>query len=129
MACEQNTTVVRLPTAAARKVQQPKGRKLWAAQKELPQFTGEYLHHQSREALKTAEKILAAESSPALRMAVAIFRASDYLTQAKVMIALSAETKSEHAAQALAMLSTLTMTYGESASLEWAFKRLEGRNR
>lgn len=123
-----SAAVVRLPTAAKRRPPSNfRNRACREAVRQLPQFTGEYLYANQREALKWAEAFQRFESTPELRLAVAMARTLTDEQRAAAKATLAREAETSHAAQsALVALATLDMTYGESADLAWALDRLSG---
>ena len=125
-----STNVLRLPTAASRKVQQPCNRWGRAARKELREATpwpGEYIHHQRRAAMRKAEILISIERTPALVLALAIFAELDQDTRLRVIGQMAKGGASGEVCQAIELTSTVGTTFGEQWDLMWAMDRLRGK--
>lgn len=130
-AAAHNTNVVRLPTAARRKVQQPcnaAGRAARKALKEACPWPGEYIYPTERAAMKTAEVLLEMHATPELKLLTALCAALDEAQRTKVLEVLAPRVVvgRRTAQQALAVLRTTNMTVGESLDLSNAMRRLGG---
>ncbi|BBC74403.1 conserved hypothetical protein [Altererythrobacter sp. B11] len=125
-----NTNVVRLPTAARRKVQQPCNAAARAARKafrEACPWPGEYLFPNERAAMKTAEVMRDMTATPELELLTAICSVLSEEQRAKVSESLAVRAIGRGTAQqALAVFRTTSMTVGERIDLSNAMRRLGG---
>lgn len=122
---QAQSNVVRLPTAATRKVKQPcMSRKYFAAKAELPKHPADYMTPQQRKAMKSAETLIKMGKSAELFIATAIFQTMDREAKAKVQLycALAAET--DEGAQANEWLRLIASNYGDSTMVKSCMKRL-----
>ena len=103
-----SAAVVRLSTAAPRKVQQRWNKHTRAMRQELPQFPQDRSRFaffpQMHEAMKEARLILDCEPTAAIRLAMSLFLAADDRTKRRVEMFLALQAGSEAAKQALAMV-------------------------
>jgi hypothetical protein len=134
MAKPTTANVVRLPTAARRKVQQHMNAGARAARKVLREETpwpGEFIFAGEREAMKTAELLADLNPSAELQLLTAICAALDDTARAKVIetLAPGAAAGRRAAKQALAILRTTRMTYGEMNDFDNAWRRLNPNGR
>lgn len=123
--------VVRLPTAARRKVRQPcnaAGRAARQALREASPWPGEYIFPTERAAMKTAEALLEVDATPELELLTALCAALNEDQRAKVLEVLAPRVAvgRRPAQQALAVLRTTNMTVGERLDLHNAMRRLGG---
>lgn len=122
----QTTNVIRLPTAARRKVQQGCNRWTRAAREELREaqpWPGEYLPPGQRKAMPLAEILLHVEHSPELSLALAIAAELDEDTRLRV-IGRIAKNGSPFAREAIALVRAETATIGEKWDLLAAMERV-----
>ena len=126
-----SAVVVRLPTAAARKVQQPWNRARFAAREQLSQFPRDhYRTPAERRALERAAIIKQIEPSAALAIATALFRQLDDLAQLEVLgrCGISAATSGKPCvAQAVEWLDAHRRgrKCGDTTMLLWALDKVE----
>lgn len=124
------TNVVRLPTAAPRKVRQ--GCNRWtraarAALREERPWPGEFIHHQRRAALRKAETLVDIKRTPALVLALAIFTELDEDMRLRVIGRMAAGGDVPSVRQAIELAFTTRATFGEKWDLMWAMDRLQGK--
>lgn len=122
--------VVRLPTAARRKVKQNYNRQ--TREKTLPmrqQWPGRYIFPTIREKMKQAELIDSVKPSAALSLAMAIFMALDEDHRAAIesVLWVGAELGRHSHAQAHALLPKVT-TVGKQADLNAALRIIRGED-
>jgi hypothetical protein len=134
MAKPTTTNVVRLPTAARRKVHQHCNAASRAARKALRDeapWPGEFIFPSERAAMKTAELLADLKPSAELQLLTAICAALDDTARAKVIetLAPSVAAGRQTAEQALAILRTTRMTYGEMNDFDNAWRRLDPNGR
>lgn len=123
-----STNVVRLPTAAPRRVQQPcnkAGRAARDALREADPWPREYVSPGRRVALQRAEELSSVQQTPALALALAMFAEMDEDARLRV-IGRVAGSGSTAARQAIALVRAETATFGEKWDLMWAIERLQG---
>lgn len=126
-----NTNVVRLPTAAPRKVQQPHnkaGREARQALREASPWPGEYVFPCVRNAMPIAETLLRADRTPALVLATAIVQVLDEDTRLRVIGALARHGNVEGVREALAVVRATELTVGEMYNLCQAMDYLRERS-
>jgi hypothetical protein len=110
----KTATVVRLPTAAPRKVRQHWNRRTGELRKQLPQFpSARALWPEQRRAVESARLIRDMGRTPELVIATAIYRALGKMDRAKV--------------RAFVAILSITDRESGSAALEW-LKVLDGDN-
>lgn len=125
------SNVVRLPTAAHRKVQQKCNRWSRAARKELREaqpWPGEFIDPRRRLALRKAETLVRVERTPALALALAMFAELDDETRLRVVGQLARGGATEEVRQAIALTEAVGLTWSEQWDLIWAMERLQGRD-
>lgn len=121
--------VIRLPTAAPRKVQRPSNRASRAAKRKLQEecpWPGEYLYPGQRKAMKTAELLMEVERTPELELLTAICSTLDDATREKVAakLALRAAVGITSAEKAEAVFRSTRLTVGETLDLTNALQRM-----
>lgn len=127
------TNVVRLPTAATRKVKQPCNKSAHAIRNEMrKEWPGEFIFPSEREAMKTASMLMDVHATPELELLMGICAALDDGQRTTVLERLAPRVAMGHrsAQQALALFRTTKMTVGESVDLTNAMRRmnrLDGR--
>lgn len=129
MTSEIATNVVRLPTAAKRKVRQRWNGVTRGERKRLPQFTGEYILPCVRAAIPMAKALREVRKSATAEMELlaAICLTLDDEARARVarMLTIGADEGQRSSIQALAVLRASKMTYGEVTDLRNAFRILD----
>lgn len=122
----KTAAVVRLPTAAPRKVRQHWNRKTGELRKQLPQFPAtRALWPDQRKALETARLIKQMSRSPELLIASAIFHAMDAMDRTKVRAFIAMLTLKDRE-NGLAALEWLRMLDGDGTKeVHHALERLE----
>jgi hypothetical protein len=116
--------VVRLPTAAPRRVEQTWNRRTREARKALPQFTGEHISADRRNALKDAAILQDVRPSEALSLALALFFSLDPEGQQRTREQLVKVGSPAHWGALAILLHRRTV--GEQLNLYWALERLAG---
>jgi hypothetical protein len=127
------SNVVRLPTAARRKVQQPMnaaGRAARKAFRDEAPWPGKLIFPGQRQAMKLAEAIADLEPSAELELLIAVCSALDDATRLRVieLLAPRAVLGRKTAEQALAILRTTRMTVGEAVDFDNAWRQLNSSN-
>lgn len=124
---KSQSNVVRLPTAAPRKVKQPhfQTRAYYRAVGELPRHPAEFRTGPQRRAELQAAVLMEMDKSAALVIASAIFQAMDEAKQAMVLGYCTALAGTDEGRQASAWLSLITANYGTSSMVKSAMRLAE----
>lgn len=123
--------VVRLPSAAARKVDNYRyadQRRAAVAARKVSPFADRYKHHQDREAERLAVELNGIEQSPALLIVSAMIRTmdADAITHVLEQLAPGAVCGSKPHREAVATIKASRLNVGQQFDLMRAFKRLRG---
>lgn len=117
--------VVRLPTAAPRKVEQTWNRRTRQGRKALPQFTGEHISQQRRNALKDAKILLEMDSaSAAICLALAIFDSMAPAAKARIRSKIIERGRGRDFGPLAVLLEP--RNFGQQWDLQWALERVAG---
>ena len=120
------SNVVRLSTAAARRVKQPRlSRKYYRAKDELPKHPAKWLAPWQRQALNDAVLIGQAGEDSLRLIILAMFKVMGPLDQAKVLALVGAQYAKLNGPPAFALLQSQTATVGEVSGLQWAARYIE----
>jgi len=121
-----SSNVVRLPSAARRKVEQRWNKHTRPVAFEMRrQWPGKYINHTIREKLPDAAALLLIDRSPELLLSIAIFEALDEERRSQVRAYLEMLKHTGDSARGAAAIVQLR-TIGDQVSLDAAMKLLRG---